>query len=99
MGSADMTAIGPAKPEPLLEKLTQRPPTVRRSEPSRERSLADILSLTDARRFVPESLGLLLLIGLMQIWLTHGVVGPSSMPHPFWIPVLLMSGQYGIMGG
>jgi hypothetical protein len=25
-------------------------------------------------------------------------VGLESMPHPFWIPVLLMSAQYGIMG-
>jgi hypothetical protein len=27
-----------------------------------------------------------------------GPVGLDSMPHPFWIPVLLMSAQYGIMG-
>jgi hypothetical protein len=65
----------------------------------RDRSLIEILSLTDARQFVPESLGLLALIWLVRTWLMDGSAGPSAMPHPFWIPVLLMSGQYGIMGG
>jgi len=27
-----------------------------------------------------------------------GLAGLENMPHPFWIPVLLMSAQYGIMG-
>jgi hypothetical protein len=65
----------------------------------RERSLSEILSLTDARRFVPESLGLLALIWFARAWLTDGSAPYSGMPHPFWVPVLLMSGQYGIMGG
>ena len=96
-----MTAIGASKPEPLLGKLTQLSPAagIRRAAAPSEQSLAAILSLTDARRFIPESLGLLLLIVLVQTWLMHGTTAAANMPHPFWIPVLAMSGQYGIMGG
>lgn len=64
-----------------------------------ERSLIELLSLTDARKFVFESL---LLIGIIQFiqWYYPSVpTGAGGMPHPFWIPVLLMSAQYGIMGG
>jgi hypothetical protein len=96
-----MTAIGSLKPQPLLEKATWLVPGrhAQRAPAPRERSLTEILSLTDAWKFVPESLGLLALILLAQTWLMDGGVGASGMPHPFWIPVLLMSGQYGIMGG
>jgi hypothetical protein len=63
-----------------------------------ERSLIELLSLTDAGKFVLESL---LLLGIIQFVLTRygGVPTGAGMPHPFWIPVLLMSAQYGIMGG
>ena len=59
-----MTAIGALKPEPSLAKLTKQSPAaeVRHTAIPPERSLVEILSLTDARRFVPEALGLLLLI-------------------------------------
>jgi hypothetical protein len=39
-----------------------------------------------------------MLIVLIQRWLPS-VAASTAMPHPFWIPVLLMSAQYGIMGG
>lgn len=96
-----MTAIGALKPEPSLAQLTKQSPAaeVRHTAIPPERSLVEILSLTDARRFVPEALGLLLLIVLAQSWLHYGSAGAGSMPHPFWIPVLAMSGQYEIMGG
>ncbi len=64
-----------------------------------ERSLIELLSLTDARKFILESL---LLIGIIQFvqWQYPSVPAHAGgMPHPFWIPVLLMSAQYGIMGG
>jgi hypothetical protein len=95
-----MTAFS-SRPQPLFEMATRRPPggTDRRVSAQREWSLTEILSLTDAWKFVPESLGLIALILLAQTWLMDGRVGASGMPHPFWIPVLLMSGQYGIMGG
>jgi hypothetical protein len=89
MGRDVMTAIG-SKPQPLRD---------RRNSGTGERSLTEILSLTDAWKFIPESLGLIALIQLAEVWLTAGPTGTSGMPHPFWIPVLLMSGQYGIMGG
>ena len=96
-----MTALASFKPEPLPEMLTQF--SARRETGSitapRDHSLSQILSLTDARRFIPESLGLLAIIVLVQSWTVHAAAGASAMPHPFWIPVLLMSGQYGIMGG
>ena len=66
---------------------------------ARERSLTEILSLSDWWRFVPETLALLAVIWAAGLWLAGGVSAAGNMPHPFWIPVLLMSSQYGIMGG
>jgi hypothetical protein len=96
-----VTAIGSSRLTPLLDKATLLAPArkVPRGAGRRERSLTENLSLTDAWKFVPESLGVLGLIRVGQVWLTDGHAGPGGMPHPFWIPVLLMSGQYGIMGG
>jgi hypothetical protein len=94
-----MTALGAASRPPPLPEQPASGGAARRTPGPRERSLTEILSLTDAWKFIPESLGLVALIRLAQAWLPDGPVGPSGMPHPFWIPVLLMSGQYGIMGG
>jgi hypothetical protein len=94
-----MTALGSSRLQPLLAMTTRCPSGVSAAATPRERSLTAILSLTDAWKFVPESLGILTLILLTQHWLMDGRVGASGLPHPFWIPVLLMSGQYGIMGG
>jgi hypothetical protein len=59
--------------------------------------LIDLVSLSDWYRFVPETLGFLVLILVAQTLLPG--ISAAGLPHPFWIPVLLMSGQYGIMGG
>jgi hypothetical protein len=72
---------------------------IRRSYQARERSLTEMMSLSDWHRFVPESLGLLVVIMFVRTQLSGGPTGLGSMPHAFWVPVLLMSGQYGIMGG
>jgi hypothetical protein len=64
---------------------------------SAEPLLIDLVSLSDWYRFVPETLGFLVLIFGAQTLLPG--ISAGGMPHPFWIPVLLMSGQYGIMGG
>ena len=64
-----------------------------------EHSLTEMLSLTEWRWFVPETLGLVLIILWLQAKLPEGTSGAGAMPHPLWIPVLLMCSQYGIMGG
>ena len=96
-----MTAHAISRPEPQWDKASMplsggspvRPPRNRRQP-----SLTEIMSLSDWPRFVPESIGLLLVISLVRMALPSGSVGADSIPHPFWIPVLLMSSQYGIMG-
>ena len=62
-------------------------------------TLLELMSLTDWTRFVPETLGLLIVIVLLRNATGETSVGAGGMPHPLWIPVLLMSAQYGIMGG
>src|SRR6185437_13444049 len=62
-------------------------------------TLLELISLTDWARFVPETLGLLIVIVLLRNATGETSVGTGGMPHPLWIPVLLMSAQYGIMGG
>ncbi len=97
-----MTANSLPQPEPLGDKasvLASRGSPVRRSHVAREQSLTQMMSLSDWYWFVPESVGLLVVISLFQTELTVGSTGAGGMPHPFWIPVLLVSGQYGIMGG
>jgi hypothetical protein len=64
--------------------------------PARERSLIEILALADAWKFILESA--LLLAVILFVQQRYGGA-PAGMPHPFWIPVLLMAAQYGIMGG
>lgn len=67
----------------------------RQQEMADELSLIGMLSLSDWRRFVPETAGLIVVLSAVSLLLT----GRTSPPAVFWIPVLLMSGQYGIMGG
>jgi hypothetical protein len=97
-----MTASGLSRPEALSGKLSELGSggsPIQRTRQARERSLTEMMSLSDWRRFVPESLGLLAVILLVRTQLPGGPTSLGSMPHAFWIPVLLMSGQYGIMGG
>jgi hypothetical protein len=96
-----MIAGGISRLEPLWEtssRLVSDGGPGRRPGNLRQPSLTQIMSLSDWPRFIPESLGLLLVISLVRIALPDGPVGLGSMPHPFWIPVLLMASQYGIMG-
>jgi hypothetical protein len=65
----------------------------------REPALLDILLIRDWWRFVAETLIILVAIYLLQIWSFRGAGGSMEMPHPFWIPVVLVSCQYGVMGG
>lgn len=65
----------------------------------RERSLFALLGLADAWKFGLETLLLLGAIQLVQARYGGALVHSAAMPHPFWIPVLLMSAQYGMMGG
>lgn len=65
----------------------------------RQPSLLELMSLQDFRRFVPETLGLLLAIVLVRGVLDTSLPSASDPHHAFWIPVLLMAAQYGIMGG
>jgi hypothetical protein len=95
-----MTASSLSQPKPLWKKalaFTSSDSPIQRSNPAREPSLVEMMSLSDWCRFVPESVGLLVVILVIRAVLPAGSLG--SMPHPFWIPVLLMSSQYGIMGG
>jgi hypothetical protein len=72
---------------------------VRRMGEVRQPSLLALVSLTDWLRFVPETIGLLTAIAFMRTLMDASSPGASSMPHAFWIPVVLMAAQYGIMGG
>lgn len=63
-----------------------------------ERPLAEMLSMSDWRSFVPETAGLLALLWLADAAYPAGLAAPG-MPHPYWVPVLLMSCQYGVMAG
>jgi hypothetical protein len=96
-----MSGGGMSRSEPWWQK-APRPVSdgsrVRRPGKLVQPSLTEIMSLSDWPRFVPESLGLLIVISFVRMALPGGPAGLENMPHPFWIPVLLMSAQYGIMG-
>jgi hypothetical protein len=97
-----MTASAPLRTEPLLEDVAAvdlNGDRLQRSRTAREPSLTEMMSLSDWRRFVPESLGLLVVISLAAPLLPASFVDIGTPAHSFWIPVLLMSCQYGIMGG
>lgn len=64
----------------------------------RELPLLEMLSLTEWRRLLLETVVLLALITAAQRWL-FGATGIPGLPHPYWLPVLLASCQYGISGG
>jgi hypothetical protein len=75
----------------------QLPPSSARVEP--EPTLFEILLIKDWWQFVPETLIILASIYTLQIWTLKDSGAPIGMPHPFWIPVVLVSCQYGVMGG
>ncbi len=89
-------------PEPSTERGTNGRfgiIAVRQAGAVRQPSLIELMSLENWRRFAPETLGLLLVITLMRYLMDASSPGASSMPHAYWIPVLLMAAQYGIIGG
>lgn len=65
----------------------------------RERTLSELLLIADWRWFVSETLGLLTIVMLVRPLLPDTLGSAGALPHPFWIPVVLMSAQYGVMGG
>jgi hypothetical protein len=66
--------------------------------PHRELPLLEILSLTEWRRLLLETFLMLGVITALQHWL-FGTVGVPGLPHPYWLPILLASCQYGVNGG
>lgn len=70
-----------------------------RSLPEVERSLLQMMSLADWKRFAPETLALTAVIVLAKAWVHQNPAELGDMPNPLWIPVVLISAQYGIMGG
>ncbi len=72
---------------------------IKRLQKAHERPLAEMLSISAWRSFVPETIALLVVISLVRAAVLSGPAAPGNMPHPYWIPVLLMSTQYGVMGG
>lgn len=64
-----------------------------------DRTLSELLLIADWRWFVSETLGLLAIVMLVRPLLPDTLGSAGTLPHPFWIPVVLMSAQYGVMGG
>jgi hypothetical protein len=64
----------------------------------RELSVLEALSLTSWRRVGLESCVLLAAIALLQS-VIPSAAGIPGLPHPYWLPVLLASCQYGVSGG
>ncbi|MBR1123211.1 hypothetical protein JQ628_16920 [Bradyrhizobium lablabi] len=64
----------------------------------RDLPLLEILLLTEWRRLFLETFFMLGLITAFQHWL-FGTADVLGLPHPYWLPVLLASCQYGVNGG
>jgi hypothetical protein len=63
-----------------------------------EPGLLEMLSLSGWRKLTLETLALLALMAFLRHWF-FGVTQTPGMPHPYWLPVLLASNQYGVSGG
>lgn len=63
-----------------------------------EPELLEVLSLAGWPRLLLETLLFLALISILQHWFV-GFTAVPGIPHPFWLPVLLASSQYGVSGG
>jgi hypothetical protein len=62
-------------------------------------TLVDMLSLRDWWRFATETIGLTAVIVALDIAFVQESAAAAGMPNPYWIPVLLMACQYGVLGG
>lgn len=79
---------------------TGRPATIQpRIYASKQPTLLEMVSLMDWRWFVPETVGLLAFIVVIQMGVVGNLRVSDSIIHPYWLAVLLMSCQYGMMGG
>jgi hypothetical protein len=63
-----------------------------------EQPLLEMISLAVWRKRVLETLVFLAVITVLQRWL-FGTAEIAGLPHPYWLPVLLASCQYGLSGG
>jgi hypothetical protein len=63
-----------------------------------EFGLLEILSLSNWRRLTLETLAILAAAALFRFCFPH-VSEIPGLPHPYWVPVLLISSQYGVVGG
>jgi hypothetical protein len=63
-----------------------------------EPGLLTILSLSNWRSLILETLALLALMAALRHWF-FGIIQIPGMPHPYWLPVLLASSHYGVTGG
>jgi hypothetical protein len=86
----------------LIPALQGIPPEVEDSRAGagslhREQSLLEMFALTSWRRLLIETFTFLAVIVILQRWL--GAAEIHGLPHPFWLPVLLASCQYGVGGG
>src|SRR3954469_19623705 len=63
-----------------------------------EPRLLEILSLSNWRTLLLETAALLALLAALRHWFFEPTQIPG-MPHPYWLPVLLASSQYGVTGG
>lgn len=94
---SSLAPLWPAELKPTATRLSR--PARPAGGASAEPSLTELLSLADWSRFVPETLGLLAIILFIRAALPPTFHTPVGMPDSFWIPVLLISVHYGIMGG
>jgi len=63
-----------------------------------EFGLLEILSLSNWRRLTLETLAILAAAVLFRFCFPH-ISEIPGLPHPYWVPVLLISSQYGVVGG
>jgi hypothetical protein len=63
-----------------------------------EPRLLELLALAEWRKLLLETFVLLAVITVLQRWL-FGASGMPGLPHPYCLPVLLASCQYGVSGG
>jgi hypothetical protein len=69
-----------------------------RTAAEKEPGLLDMLSLSSWRKLTLETLAILAAIAAFKHLLPR-VAEIPGLPHPYWLPVLLASSQYGIVGG
>ena len=82
--------------ERLSSRRSRRSPGTPAAED--EFGLLEILSLSNWRRLTLETLAILAAAALFRFCFPH-ISEIPGLPHPYWVPVLLISSQYGVVGG